>query len=87
MLRLDASVWDLCRRFEVEAGPGTSMLSISQGLRRSGWTVGFARDALRAIEILAVAREMGDQPADRDIALSEIVGRLLGYLDLRAEFG
>ena len=87
MLRVDAALWDLSRRYDIAVSPSWSVALMARALRGQGWTVPPARDALRALEMLAAARVTGPHPPEREIGLCEAVGRLLGYLELRSAFG
>ena len=87
LLRVEAALWDLSRRFELDVSPSWSIGSMARALRAHGWTVPPARDALRALEMLAAAPAIDPLPPEREIELCDAVGRLLGYLELRSAFG
>jgi len=87
-LRLDAAMWELACRHDVEVGPDAHVLDVVDGLASKGWSTGHARDALRAFVMLrwGGGDPAGDDPAGDDLE-PRTAARLLSYLELRTRFG
>jgi hypothetical protein len=82
-IRLDAAVWELARRHDVDVCPTCSVLDVADKLASDGWSTGPARDALRALVML---RGSGTATTDTPTAILA-AARLIGYLELRSRLG
>lgn len=82
-LRLDAAVWNLARRFDVDMCATCSVFDVVDGLSRHGWSNGAARDALRAFVMLRWA----PGTVESELTACGAAGRLLAYFELRTRFG
>jgi hypothetical protein len=82
-IRLEAAVWEVAQRHDVEVCPTCSVLDVADALAGNGWSTGPARDALRALVMIRGARRA---TTDTPVALLA-AARLIGYLELRSRLG
>lgn len=82
-IRLDAAVWEVARRHQVDVCTTCSVLDVADELAANGWSTGPARDALRALVML---RGAGVPATDAPAAILA-AARLIGYLELRSRLG
>ena len=82
-IRLDAAMWEVARRHEIDVCTTCSVLSVADKLAAKGWSTGPARDALRALVML---RGSGTATTDTPTAILA-AARLIGYLELRSRLG
>ena len=82
-IRLDAAVWEVARRHNVDVCTTCSVLDVADKLASDGWSTGPARDALRALVML---RGSGAATTDTPTAVLA-AARLIGYLELRSRLG